>query len=91
VPAVAELQLEETTCRARPGTPDNAPLLGRVAEAGEELPGLLVATGFFRHGVLLAPAAAKVCTDLAEGLPVPAELVQFRPDRFSTSMEGSQR
>ncbi|MGF9662813.1 glycine oxidase ThiO [Arthrobacter crystallopoietes] len=91
VPAVAELQLEETTCRARPGTPDNAPLLGRVAEAGEEVPGLLVATGFFRHGVLLAPAAAKVCTDLAEGLPVPAELLQFRPDRFSTSMEGSQR
>jgi glycine oxidase len=91
VPAVAELQLEETACRARPGTPDNAPLLGRVAEAGEEVPGLLVATGFFRHGVLLAPAAAKVCTDLAEGLPVPAELLQFRPDRFSTSMEGSQR
>ena len=91
VPAVAELQLEETTCRARPGTPDNAPLLGRVAEAGEELPGLLVATGFFRHGVLLAPAAAKVCTDLVAGLPVPAELLQFRPDRFSTSMEGSQR
>jgi glycine oxidase len=91
VPAVAELQLEETTCRARPGTPDNAPLLGRVTESGEEVPGLLVATGFFRHGVLLAPAAAKVCVDLSEGLPVPAELLQFRPDRFSTSMEGSQR
>ena len=31
VPAVAELELLEATARARPGTPDNAPLLGRVA------------------------------------------------------------
>ncbi|HET9348872.1 MAG TPA: FAD-dependent oxidoreductase, partial [Arthrobacter sp.] len=34
VPAVAELELLESTARARPGTPDNAPLLGRVAEPG---------------------------------------------------------
>ena len=30
LPAVAELELLEATARARPGTPDNAPLLGRV-------------------------------------------------------------
>ena len=34
VPAVAELELLEATARARPGTPDNAPLLGRVAGSG---------------------------------------------------------
>ena len=34
VPAVAELELLEATARARPGTPDNAPLLGRVAAPG---------------------------------------------------------
>jgi glycine oxidase len=66
VPAVAELELLEFTARARPGTPDNAPLLGRVpapdaAAHGEPgyVPGLIIATGFFRHGVLLAPAAVQ--------------------------------
>ncbi|HEX2248236.1 MAG TPA: glycine oxidase ThiO [Arthrobacter sp.] len=83
VPAVAELSLEEMTCRARPGTPDNAPLLGRVAAGTEDLPGLVVATGFFRHGVLLTPVAAKICVDLVDGVQVPAELLQFSPDRFS--------
>ena len=46
VPAVAELELLEATARARPGTPDNAPLLGRVARAdGGDVPGLIIATG----------------------------------------------
>ena len=83
VPAVAELALEEMTCRARPGTPDNAPLLGRVAAGTEDLPGLVVATGFFRHGVLLTPAAAKICADLIDGVQISVELLQFNPDRFS--------
>ncbi|GAA2198296.1 glycine oxidase ThiO [Sinomonas flava] len=89
VPAVAELELYETTARARPGTPDNAPLLGRVpAAAGEPhdgagcVPGLIVATGFFRHGVLLTPAAASVCLGLLEGVADP-RWQGFRPDRFT--------
>jgi glycine oxidase len=84
LPAVAELELLEATARARPGTPDNAPLLGRVSGpgAGPEIAGLIVATGFFRHGVLLTPAAAAVCRALLEGQPDP-RWAQFRPDRFS--------
>jgi glycine oxidase len=78
VPAVAELELLEATCRARPGTPDNAPLLGRAAAAG-----LIIATGFFRHGVLLAPIAARICADLVDGKPADPAHRQFRPDRFS--------
>ncbi len=42
-----------------PATPDNAPLLGRVArcrDGGDIRRGLIIATGFFRHGVLLTPA-----------------------------------
>ena len=63
VPAVAELELLEATARARPGTPDNSPLLGRVAAPGGagDIAGLIIATGFFRHGVLLTPAAAVIC------------------------------
>ncbi|KQQ90396.1 MULTISPECIES: FAD-dependent oxidoreductase [Micrococcaceae] len=87
VPAVAELELLECTARARPATPDNAPLLGRVpADGGDasaaHIPGLIVATGFFRHGVLLTPAAAAICRDLMEGKADP-RWQPFRPDRFS--------
>lgn len=83
LPAVAELELIECTARARPGTPDNAPLLGRVAgPGGADLQGLLIATGFFRHGVLLAPIAAQVVAGLLDGAQQ-GSWDRFRPDRFS--------
>jgi glycine oxidase len=50
VPGLAEAELTETLVRFRPGTPDNAPILGL-----SELPGLLFATGHYRNGVLLTP------------------------------------
>ena len=75
VPAVLELSLREATARARPVTPDNAPLLGRVG------PGLIMATGFGRHGVMLAPIAAAMVAGLVEGV-APPSLEAFRPDRF---------
>ncbi|WP_309070680.1 glycine oxidase ThiO [Arthrobacter sp.] len=78
IPAVAELELVEVLCRARPGTPDNAPLLGGVTGTHN----LVIATGFFRHGVLLTPAAAALCVDLLEGKPGPAEQERYKPDRF---------
>ena len=86
VPAVAELELLEATARARPGTPDNAPLLGRVAEPGSsaDIAGLIIATGFFRHGILLTPAAAEICRGLLDGVADP-RWAHFRPDRFSTA------
>ncbi|MEZ2388946.1 glycine oxidase ThiO [bacterium RCC_150] len=83
VPAVAELELLESTARARPGTPDNAPLLGRVEDGvGRDVPGLIVASGFFRHGVLLTPAAARISVGLMEGNADP-RWHKFRPGRFS--------
>lgn len=87
VPAVAELELLECTARARPGTPDNAPLLGRVpledGPSGQShVEGLIIATGFFRHGVLLTPAAAAICRDLLEGREDP-RWAPFNPGRFS--------
>lgn len=97
VPAVAELELTETTARARPGTPDNAPLLGRVAarfapsgaaDDGGDVPGLIVATGFFRHGVLLTPAAARICVELLDGATEP-RWDAFRPDRFAPARESA--
>ncbi len=89
LPAVAELELIEVTARARPGTPDNAPMLGRVAGArGEDIPGLIIATGFFRHGVLLTPIAAEICCQLMDGLS-DVGWKEYRPDRFSDALRKS--
>lgn len=85
LPAVSELELLECTARARPATPDNAPLLGRVPVSPPgtgDTAGLIVATGFFRHGVLLAPAAAALCRDLMDGRTDP-RWAALSPARFS--------
>jgi glycine oxidase len=89
LPAVAELELLEATARARPGTPDNAPLLGRVPARGQgpgtDVAGLIIATGFFRHGILLTPAAAVICRQLMDGITDP-RWAAFRPGRFSAGL-----
>lgn len=58
VPAVSELELVETLARWRPGTPDNTPLLGPT-----DVPGLVVATGHYRNGVLLSPVTGDLVAD----------------------------
>ena len=68
VPGVADLELVEVLARARPGTPDDIPYLGRVRDPdGSPVPGLVVSTGYFRHGVLLAPLAARLAAQLVAG------------------------
>ena len=77
VPGVGELVIDELVAGIRPGTPDNAPIIGAGALAG-----LFWATGHYRHGILLAPITAElVCAQLAgEG---PSELAMpFDPLRF---------
>lgn len=76
VPGVAELELVETLARWRPGTPDNAPLLGPSA-----LPGLVLATGHFRNGVLLTPVTAEVIAELLVSGTLPALAAPFVADR----------
>jgi glycine oxidase len=78
VPGITELPLVETGAGLRPGTPDNAPLLGPTA-----LPGLVAATGHHRNGVLLTPVTADaVSAYLATGV-LPPEAAPFTPARFS--------
>ncbi len=50
LPEIAELELVETIAGLRPTTPDNVPLIGPGA-----IDGLVLATGHFRNGILLAP------------------------------------
>lgn len=77
VPGVLELEVEEMLAGLRPGTPDNAPVLG----ASGALPGLVWATGHHRNGILLAPVTGDLIAAALTGEPdgpAPA----FSPDRF---------
>lgn len=77
VPDVAELTLVQASAGLRPGTPDNAPVVGPTA-----VDGLVVATGHYRNGILLAPVTADAVVHLlATGEP-PAGLAPFSPRRF---------
>ncbi len=86
VPGITELEVTDVAAGLRPGTPDNAPVIGPSA-----LPGLLFATGHFRAGVLLAPVTAEtVAAFLRTGEPDPIWRA-FGGDRFTgRGRSGSQ-
>jgi len=82
VPGITELELAEAVAGLRPGTPDNAPVIGPSS-----VPGLVFATGHFRAGVLLAPATASIVADyLATGRMADSAL-PFLPQRFAGRAE----
>ncbi len=77
VPGIDELELIDTSAGLRPATPDNLPLLGPTV-----MPGLLLATGYWRNGILLAPLMADMLASyLLAGEQCPQE---YSPERFST-------
>ncbi|MFE3492494.1 glycine oxidase ThiO [Streptomyces sp. NPDC059175] len=78
VPGITELTLTETRAGLRPGSPDNAPLLGPT-----ELPGLMLATGHYRNGVLLTPITGDVLAHTLVTGELPEEARPFTPRRFS--------
>jgi glycine oxidase len=75
VPGVLELELEEHLAGLRPGTPDNAPIIGRSLAD----PGVVWATGHYRNGVLLAPVTAELIVAELIGEPIEHG---FGPGRF---------
>jgi len=61
----------------RPYTTDQLPIMGKTP-----IEGLYMATGHFRHGILLAPIAAQLMTELIlHGRPS-FDLTLFDPRRF---------
>jgi glycine oxidase len=77
LPEVGELELVKARAGLRPGTPDNAPVVGPG-----ELDGLVWATGHWRNGVLLAPLTGEVVAGLLAGEPLPEECAALSPARF---------
>lgn len=80
VPGITELPLTETRAGLRPGSPDNAPLLGPAG-----LEGLLLATGHYRNGVLLTPVTGDALAHVLATGELPEEARPFTPKRFSTA------
>ncbi len=78
LPALDEYELVETATGLRPGSPDNAPMIGTTT-----MEGLIIATGHYRNGILLAPVTADAVVALLGGRPVPDFLLPFGPDRFA--------
>ena len=62
LPEIAELELVEAIAGLRPATPDNVPLIGPGA-----IEGLILATGHFRNGILLAPLTAERIVSILTG------------------------
>jgi glycine oxidase len=79
LPGLSELVVDELSAGLRPGTLDNAPIIGPGA-----MDGLFWATGHYRHGILLAPATAELIAGaVVDGSPVPEE---FSAARFAGAL-----
>lgn len=80
LPELAELELVEAGAGLRPGSPDNAPIFGRHREGR-----LVLATGLYRNGVLLAPLLAAGLDAVLGDNPIPTGLAGLGLDRFAVA------
>jgi glycine oxidase len=81
VPELSEYALAEVGVGHRPGTPDNAPIVGTWRD------GVVVATGHYRHGILLTPVTADAVVELIATGEVPRVVAPFTPSRFTEESE----
>jgi glycine oxidase len=83
LPDIAEMELLDSMAGLRPGTPDNLPLIGSGA-----IEGLVLATGHYRNGILLAPLTADAVAALLTGEPAPDAVAAAHPARSSFQPHG---
>jgi glycine oxidase len=77
-PGLAGAEVLETWAGLRPGTPDDLPILGPT-----DIEGLLIATGHYRNGILLAPLTAKLVREWITGTTATFDAKAYSPMRFS--------
>ena len=80
VPGIYDLPVTDTWAGLRPGSRDHAPVLGF-----SEAPGVVFATGQYRHGVLLTPVIAHEIARLLLTGETSDWIVPFSPQRFTSS------
>jgi glycine oxidase len=77
VPALEGAEIVEMWAGLRPGTPDGLPVLGPTT-----IDGLILATGHYRNGILLAPITAKMIAGWVFGESIGTGASAFSPLRF---------
>lgn len=77
-PALKDAEIVETWSGLRPDTPDHLPIIGPT-----DIPGLLIATGHYRNGILLAPVTAKLIREWIVDGKTSLNAERFSPLRFS--------
>jgi glycine oxidase len=83
-PGLAAARVEETWAGLRPDSPDHLPILGPT-----DVDGLLIATGHFRGGILLAPITAKLVREWVTLQNVSVNWDRFSPMRFQSAAHGA--
>jgi glycine oxidase len=78
VSELASASVSEYWAGLRPGTPDDLPIMGQT-----DTPGLFIATGHFRNGILLAPLTAITMANIIEEKPAGLYVTAFAPLRFA--------
>jgi glycine oxidase len=79
-PGLASAEIVEQWAGLRPDSPDHLPIIGPT-----EMQGLLIATGHYRNGILLAPVTAKIVGDWIVSGKASFLAERFSPLRFTAA------
>ena len=79
-PALVDAEIVEQWAGLRPDTPDHLPIIGPT-----EMSGLVIATGHYRNGILLAPVTAKIVRDWIVSGKASFSAETFSPLRFAAA------
>ncbi|MGA7854138.1 MAG: glycine oxidase ThiO [Candidatus Acidiferrales bacterium] len=79
-PGLAGAEIVEQWAGLRPDSPDHLPIIGPT-----EMKGLLIATGHYRNGILLAPVTAKIVRDWIVSGKAEFSAERFSPLRFTAA------
>jgi len=82
-PSLRGFEIVETWCGLRPDTLDHLPIMGPSG-----VNNLLLATGHFRNGILLAPITAGLVSDVIVTGRVSPDLEPFSANRFAAENAG---
>jgi glycine oxidase len=85
LPAIEELPIDEMWVGHRPGSRDDAPILGPGP-----LDGLIYATGHHRNGILLTPVTADAIARLALDGVIDASIRPFGMERFAVARAAAE-
>jgi glycine oxidase len=86
LPGIEELPLDEMWVGFRPGSRDDAPILG-----GTDVTGLIVAAGHHRNGILLTPVTADAIGEFILTGTLPDAIRPFGIDRFRARLDAHER